>query len=1020
MRKSFVALLLLMGAAAALATSAFAVTDELGGDNTSAKLINAQLMRDMHSAVAQTGVSGPIDTTYLGFVPGKVTATNYWGLGVGNFKVFSTNAADYGYWGWDNDAVHNNIGEVHGDSLFGWWPYRNIMNGAGGLTLTDDQRPWWAIDIGNNANYIISQDAAHKRTYGVVGVWHRDNGSASGGGVAWSALGGSFSLWCGLRRDGDNSFVDPITNNPFNARVLANSGIAGGTNTVTTGPPYNGGIGTNQKFPGYGSQWDQLAYHDLDVTGKPSVTLRFKFRTNMSTGYGTANATRTGWFDKDPLNHLAPNNFISSSAAGSAAPIDSFMVYVGAAVPYLSGTFVGSDGLTHNVFDPQRRWLAETIRVNEPSVPYYEVFTTYGDNAAQTKVSLTAPVSGTWSNKARIVFRSKTNRGFDDEGGSVAGAYTSGGQGAVVIDDVEVSYDGGATYTPVGGGTFENASDIDNGTGTDPLSAWKTTGKPPGAFHHVHSYDTLVYEDLCGPFGSSLRTCNLGGDVISMGDHDNSEAASGPFGTAEQERWDGIISPTINLRNGGGTNEMGVNNSIATATEDYYIDYDIYTGIFDPFSQGNLWRFGFQSYPAVQVDNIKCWGDWRFPGFIIFNPDKQCFQDQEGGFQNGIIRWSTLDAENGANYPDSLRIFLGKRQECYRFGVTTGCSPTDGGYFDNVSLAFVDGLAPPMTIDIWQLINDTFTVNGLNRNGVAPGTANFDTTAALVKTGLNIAQTTGNTSRYDVPGDTTVVNADGANFRIDMIFRISPGPGNYVTLGNRGSGLRRVPTSTTPVDYSNATNNGNFWAEYLRDNGEKGTPGGHPAGATNGGKDWSPLVWNGARCDTAETNIWRIAARNIGGPTQGLWQTSYHESDPKYTKLGLAKNRCWLIDPTAAVTFANTTCDIGATLANWPVTAGYVAENGLPLGQTYEYTKILPDGYFTPGTHVEYFFRREDNGDPNIGYGPDTTVVFPQLTEGSTDAHRWQEFTVLPDAWKNTAYGGLGQACLLFVDNHDR
>jgi hypothetical protein len=1011
MRKSFVALLLLMGAAAALATSAYALTDDLGGDNVNAKLINAQMLRDMHSAVAQTGVSGAIDTTFVGFVPGKVTATNYWGLGVGNFKAFSTNVADYGYWSFDNDAVHNNIGEAHGDSLFGWWPIRNLMNGTGGLTLSDDQRPWWAVDIGNQANEIVSAGTAHKRSFGVVGVWHRDNGSASGGGVSWSALGGSFSLWCGLRRDGDLSFVDPITNNPFNARVLCNNGIAGGSRTSTV----SGGIGTDKKFPGYGSQWDQLAYRDLDVTGKPSVTLRFKFRTNMSTAFGTTNATRTGWFDKDPLNHLAPNNFISNTAAGSAAPIDSFMVYVGAPV---GGTFVGSDGLSHSVYDPQRRWLSETIRVNEPGIPYKEVFTTFGDHAAATQVSLTAPVSGTWGNKARVVFRSKTNRGFDDETGSISGSYSSGGAGAVVIDDVEVSYDGGTTYSSIG--DFEAAGSVDNATGTDPLNAWKTTGKPPGAFHHIHSYDTLVYEDLCGPVGSLLRTCNLAGNVISEGDHDNSEAASGTFGTAEQERWDGVVSPTINLRNGGGTNEMGINDGIANATEDYYIEYDIYTGIFDPFSQGNLWRFGFSAYPAVQSDNQKLWGDWRFPGFIIFNPDKQCFQDQEGGFQNGIIRWSTADAENGVNYPDSIRIFLGKRQECYRFGVTTGCSPTDGAYFDNISFAFVDGPAPPMTIDIWQLINDTFTVNGLNRGAVAPGTANFDTTAALVKTGLNIAQTTGDLTRYDVPGDTTVVNADGANFRMDMVFRISPGPGNYVTAGNRASGLRRVPTSATQVDYLNASNNGNFWAEYLRNNGEKGTVAGHPAGATNGGKDWSSLVWNSARMDTAETNNWLISSRPLFGPTLGLWATMYHESDPKYTKLGLAKNRCWLIDPTGPNGFANITCDIGATQANWPVTAGYVAENGLPLGKTYEYTKILADGYFTPGTHVEYFFRREDNGDPNIGIAPDTNLVFPQLTEGSTDAHRWQEFTVLPDAWKKIAYGGLGQACLLFVDNNDR
>ena len=53
-----------------------------------------------------------------------------------------------------------------------------------------------------------------------------------------------------------------------------------------------------------------------------------------------------------------------------------------------------------------------------------------------------------------------------------------------------------------------------------------------------------------------------------------------------------------------------------------------------------------------------------------------------------------------------------------------------------------------MGIDIWQLINDTFTVNGgSNRSNVLPGTPAFDTTTALVKTGLNIAQTTNTTTK---------------------------------------------------------------------------------------------------------------------------------------------------------------------------------------------------------------------------------------------------------------------------------
>src|SRR5215831_20387636 len=159
------------------------------------------------------------------------------------------------------------------------------MNGTGGLTLTDDQRPWWAIDLGNNANYVINQGAGHKRTFGVVGVWHRDPGNTGAGvgqGVGWIPLSGQYSAWCGLRHHGDVTAMDAVTGNPFNDDVLMFNPLAGGTRTVTT----PGGVGTDKKFPGYGSQWDQMLYRDLDLSGSPGapLTLSFKYHTRMSTG----------------------------------------------------------------------------------------------------------------------------------------------------------------------------------------------------------------------------------------------------------------------------------------------------------------------------------------------------------------------------------------------------------------------------------------------------------------------------------------------------------------------------------------------------------------------------------------------------------------------------------------------------------------------------------------------------------------------------------------------------------------
>ena len=89
---------------------------------------------------------------------------------------------------------------------------------------------------------------------------------------------------------------------------------------------------------------------------------------------------------------------------------------------------------------------------------------------------------------------------------------------------------------------------------------------------------------------------------------------------------------------------------------------------------------------------------------------------------------------------------------------------------------------------------------------------------------------------------------------------------------------------------------------------------------------------------------------------------------------------------------------------------------------TKEFTKIIPDGLLTPGSHVQYFFRKSHNIDPLFAFAmcPDTTTITPQNGEGSSDGHRWQEFSVLPDRYKDPAFGGSGMACMLYVDYNDR
>ena len=1017
MRKSFATLLLLAGATAILANLAFAATD---GDEFPGKLLNAQMAKELRSRVAQTGASAlSSDTTYVGY-NSAFAGSNYWSIGIGgNEPVAGSNTARQGYWDFDHP--------VHGDSLQGWWPIKHIYTGTGGLTIPDDLRPWWGLDIGNECNYVINQGTANKRTFGVTGVWHADPGNvAITSSIAgtnpvpptWATIGtlgaAAKSAWCGLRAHGDLTVQDPVTKNYYNVATLEQ--VANNS----TGP-----TGTDRKFPGYAGQWDQMLYRDITIPTSGTLTVRFKYRSNMSTAVNLNNITRTGWYDQDPLT-VAAGNYIKSSG-NPTPPIDSFMVYVGRKVEPVAGVdndWTGSDGLDHDVYDAQRRWFGEVVHAQDGT--HHELFATSGDHATTTQTgtaNLATLNAQGYGGNARLVFRVKTNRGAgsDDQLGSLAAAgYNSGGAGAVVLDDVEI--DKGSGFTTLG--DFEGTNGgIDNDTSVSAALAWKSTGKPPAIFYHLHDLGDLVYQDLCGQPGSEFRICNMWDGVLSGGDHDFSERVGGEFGTPEQERMDGVFSPTINLVTNGITgslvaNNMGITFDMMDVTEDYYITYDMYTGVFDLFTQGDGWQFTFQSYPATQSDGVKCWGEYRTTGFQIFNPDKQCFFDWEGAYGNGLIRTS-----NGSGYPDSLRIGLRKLQQCYRFGISANCSQTLGAYWDNISLMMVDGLAAPLVaVDIWQLYQDTFPAN---EDSGLPGLAAFDSCAALVKTGLNNAQTTGNLNRLDIPGDSVAVVADGNNVTTHLVFRINPGPGNYVTVGDKSSGLRKVPTSATAI----TSGDGSFWAAYINNNGDSGFPsaGGankHGASGTFATR-WNPLAWNAARMDTADAFAHPVAARNFNTtPTTGIYITTYHESDPHgghLQPLAVMKNICFVNDTSASL--QNITCGRSNEPA-WPpawVTSVPNSRTGIPVSnQSDENTKILPDGLFTPGTHVEYFFRREDGGANPVAVVPDTNIVFPQANEGSTDAHRWQEFSVLPDTWKKIPFGGPGLACMLYVDWNDR
>lgn len=1007
--------------------------EDVEGKDICMQFRNARMVRDLHqgAALLQTSVAAP-ETVWLGHKPGH--GGNYWQIGAGPARPFS-NAN--GMWTFDDP--------VHGDSLQGWWPIRVQHTNASGAVLTDEQRPWWATPTGNVANYVINQrrdlndpSAPGNRTFGVIGVWHRDPGNTITATIpgtnpttpGWTPLAGSYSAWMGIRGHGDLTVPDPVTGNYINASIVER------TSSGETAPGR-----LNRRLPGYMGHMDQMMYRDIDLTGAPpatGVTLKFTYRTNMSTGKDTNPSFRTGWHEGDPLsqNQATPGNFISAEAgtpANAQAPIDSFQVYIGA--PVDDAAWLTSLGDTRSVYDPHRRWFNEVLQRDDRRW----LFGAAGDHAtgqavvnlsaADRDAFLTAAAAAGHPGRLRVVFRVHTNRAFDDALGSLSGQYHSGYAGAAIVDDVIVDSGSGDVVI----GDFEAPGSIDNALAVDPADAWKSTGKPADSNTHVHDVATLVYQDICGPVGGANRTCDLRGAVVSLGLHEFNEAAAhpDPLSTDRNGFW-GMVSPTISLVAPGSSTPNGwdVTGDMVAQLDDIVLGYDIYTGFFDTFTTGQLWQVGFESYPGTQSDGAKGWGGLVPPGCLFFNPEKQCFRDVADAYGNSLVATS-----NPSGIPDSIRFVFMKLSECYRFGVTTGCASPDGGYLDNLSIGLVRaGSAVHLQADIWDLFNDAFPAN---ETPGLPGTAAFDTAAAHIKIGLNVAPTTGNLFRYNVPGDSMTVQASGDSMRLDLLFRIRPGVGNHMTVGHTASGLRQVPTSTTQA----TPGDGSFWGSYMVDPGAfSGPPGSlNPAAAaalhaaTPGG--WSSIVWNSARMDTTDGvgGHATFPVQNIGiqqPPTGAQWCSNYHETELSGARaaLGVPRNRCFVID-TTVTNLLNPNVHCGAAAKGvyppaWVTTLPASRTGWDGTTTTVEGTKIIPDGQLTPGAHVQYFVRRQDFEEPASLFSmlPDTNVVYPQVGEANLDGHRWQQFAVLPDRWKDNSFGlgGVGLACMLFIDVSDR
>jgi hypothetical protein len=1035
MRKSFVALALLVGAVAMLTTSALAQEGETRpGMQLSKSLPGQELTR-----ASRLQTAADADTLFVGH-SASVTPTAQNPFAVGTSTASSTVLSGYnGVWDFD----HYNGGAV--DSLQGWFPIRFLYTGSY-CEYEDYTHPWWSLDFGNR----INQTPVQGRTIGVIGAWHVDGGGywpVTGGqiataGATWKPLGGSASAWCGLRAGRDLAAIDDVsrggTGNPFNGDVLWGNRAA----TMV------------RMFPGYPNMWDQMLYRDVRVATGGSLTVSFKYQTYMDTRATVTEPGRSGWFDLDPMsmNEGSPTqraNFISASHAGTPREVrDSFMVYVG--VPTNPTACMLSDGTSPPIYDLKRRWFSEVLKIDAPSI---EILTTAGKDSAYRATPKSVTIDATTlapllagqaedGGVVRIVFRVKTNRNNSDESGP--NTAFSNTEGAVRIDDVSIT--GGATTITSG---FETPAEIDNriepanadtpgpavGEGY-ALAYWHATGKPPKVYPHTHPiaggnistdplhpnvYSPLAWNDLCGgppATPNPLSRCDMTGVVVSTGDHDNGEELEHPGGGPFQDNMMAIVSPTISLITPpSGPNLHGIDAVHATTNAGWWIWYDRHMGVFDASNTGVVWTNDLYCYPVLQTNsnNAKVWSDFIPSGYITNNSDQQCAKTAE----NLYARRKT---SNSTGLPDSIKIVITRWAMCSYWCITNTCGTRDGDYIDNVRLCLpppVLGGGDAIYVDMWDWNNDTFPVNeSVGYPGVA---ARFDTCAAHIKIGLNTESSyPSDDTRFNIPGDSvtvTTTNSDNQPARVDMVFRILPGPGNYVTVGNRASGLRAVPSDPAPAS-SGTTGASAFWKTLMANPGE------FAKGDHSGG--WNVNTWNSIRMDTLEINRFPWGAiTNPQLTVAGGFQGTIHEADIRLGTvaapiLGIPRNICFAKDPlSTVVTDANITCS-GApawVLAN-PTLAGY---NNVPT--TVEYTKIIPDGLLTPGSHVQYFIRMSKIGAAPTAFAmtPDTNMITPQANAGNVgaDGDRWAEFGVLPDRWKAAEYGGIGSACMLVVDMND-
>jgi hypothetical protein len=248
---------------------------------------------------------------------------------------------------------------------------------------------------------------------------------------------------------------------------------------------------------------------------------------------------------------------------------------------------------------------------------------------------------------------------------------------------------------------------------------------------------------------------------------------------------------------------------------------------------------------------------------------------------------------------------------------------------DNARAGFVrGGEAPALSQEIWNKYQDQFRVN----EGVAPGDiASFDTTTAYVKSGLNIVNPP--QDKGVVAGDSILCNSpfvgDGVTtgVRVDLIFRIDPGPGNLLDQGQSRLGARRKDLGASVLGHVQRPTTASSGPAAVRVTGRSGTrTSGIPAG-------WTRLRSTSTRSRRATSAI-RPSPSVFGHDLRARSEVRHPRDQPTTC--------CFLIDPAG-----------GEQHLEHAVRRHGARGLRCGVGQSKEKHEDHSDGYLTPGSHVE-------------------------------------------------------------------